>query len=107
MRSFQKLLDTFWIHKTSVIGFGICKFPPLPHLITLSIGMYGAKRVSRNVKELEENTQSKQLFDPVKAKAQIEVYKEIYNIGAENSEEGLKNKDVALKILQSASDNDI
>ena len=54
----------------------------------------------------------KKLFDPTKAKAQIEVYKEIYNL---ESEEGLseeqkkemRKKDRALKILQTASENDI
>ena len=49
--------------------------------------------------DLERNTQDKKLFDPLKAKAQIEVYKEIYNIGENETEEGKKNKDTALKIL--------
>ena len=65
-----------------------------------------SKRFSNNIKELEDNTQNKKLFDPLKAKAQIEVYKEIYNIG-QNEENGEKKTDVALKILQSASENDI
>lgn len=63
------------------------------------------RRVGKNMKELEQNTQDKKLFDPLKAKAQIEVYKEIYNIG-ETDEDGNK-KDNALKILQSASEGDI
>ena len=32
------------------------------------------------MKELEKNTQEHKVFDPVKAKAQIDVYKEIYNL---------------------------
>ena len=36
--------------------------------------------MSNNMEELERNTQDKKLFDPVKAKAQIEVYKEIYRM---------------------------
>ncbi len=62
------------------------------------VGFYISRRFSRNIKELEENTQNKKLFDPLKAKAQIEVYKEIYNIG--QSEDGREQRpDVALKIL--------
>ena len=30
--------------------------------------------------ELERNTMQKKLFDPVKARAQVQVYKEIYNL---------------------------
>ena len=59
------------------------------------------------MKELEENTQNKKLFDPLKAKAQIEVYKEIYNIDDDKEKGEEMNKDTALKILQSASENDI
>ena len=36
--------------------------------------------MTNNMEELERNTQDKKLFDPVKAKAQIEVYKEIYKL---------------------------
>ena len=66
-----------------------------------------SRRVNRNMKELEQNTQDKKLFDPLKAKAQIEVYKEIYNIGEEGDKEAKDKRDNALKILQSASENDI
>ena len=37
-------------------------------------------RMTKNVEELERNTVEKKLFDPVKAKAQMEVYKEIYRL---------------------------
>ena len=57
------------------------------------------------MKELEQNTQDKKLFDPLKAKAQIEVYKEIYGIGEENKEQR-ESKENVLKILQTASEND-
>ena len=48
--------------------------------------------------ELEKNTQEKKLFDPLKAKAQIQVYKEIYNFDDKSNEDG------ALKILKSANE---
>ena len=46
----------------------------------------------------------------MKAKAQIEVYKEIYNMDNEEGEDPLNHqakKDTALKILQSAQENDM
>ena len=54
----------------------------------------------------------KKLFDPVKAKAQIEVYKEIYRLEeqenlSEEQKKEIRNKDGALKILQTASSNDV
>lgn len=70
-----------------------------------AVGLYMSRRVSRNMGELEQNTQDKKLFDPLKAKAQIEVYKEIYNIG-DNNKEGGERKDNVLRILQTASEND-
>ena len=39
-----------------------------------------SRRMTTNIQELEKNTMDKKLFDPVKAKAQIEVYKEIYRL---------------------------
>ena len=45
----------------------------------------------------------KKLFDPLKAKAQIQVYKEIYNF--DNSEDD-EDKDGALRILKSANQDD-
>ena len=63
------------------------------------------------MRELEMNTAEKKLFDPVKAKAQIDVYKEIYRLEQqeglteEEKMEALK-KDGALKILQTASQED-
>ena len=41
------------------------------------------------------------MFDPLKAKAQIQVYKEIYNFDSDDKEDG------ALRILKSASDADM
>ncbi len=55
-------------------------------LFGLAIGVAMARRVSSNMAELEKNTMEKKLFDPTKAKAQIEVYKEIYRL---ESEDGL------------------
>jgi hypothetical protein len=51
--------------------------------------------------DLEKNTQEKKLFDPLKAKAQIQVYKEIYNLDSENHD------DKGLRILKSASEEDM
>ena len=41
------------------------------------------------MKELEKNTQEHKVFDPVKAKAQIDVYKEIYNLMDKEDSSGL------------------
>ena len=54
----------------------------------------------------------KKLFDPVKAKAQIEVYKEIYRLEeqeglSDEQKKEIRNKDGALRILQTASQNDV
>lgn len=85
----MKVLDTVMMNKTSIAGLGLC--------------YYMGRRFTLNVQELERNTQEKKLFDPLKAKAQIEVYKEIYNM-----EEGQERpKDTALKILETAEANDI
>ena len=84
-------------------------------------GLWLGRRMSNNMSELEKNTKEKALFDPVKAKAQIEIYKEIYrledeelNAKAEGREltelerEAMKaEKDGALRILQTASTNDL
>jgi len=62
-----------------------------------------------NMRELEQNTKDKKLFDPVKAKAQIEVYKEIYRMEANESlpeHERVQQTDGALRILQTADQND-
>ena len=47
-----------------------------------------------NMEELEQNTQDKKLFDPVKAKAQIEVYKEIYRMEEEEHLPESERKDI-------------
>mmetsp|Transcript_42545 Transcript_42545/g.40799 ORF Transcript_42545/g.40799 Transcript_42545/m.40799 type:complete len:180 (-) Transcript_42545:27-566(-) len=88
-RMFRRTVDLLIINKYSLMGLGV--------------SFYFARRVSRNMYDLEENSKEKKLFDPVKARAQIEVYKEIYNIG----EDDRTSSDKSLKILQSASDNDI
>ena len=67
-----------------------------------------SKRMSNNIEELERNTQDKKLFDPIKAKAQIEVYKEIYRIEEneslpEDQRVDIRKQDGALRILQTAS----
>ena len=64
------------------------------------------------MEELERNTQDKKLFDPIKAKAQIEVYKEIYRMEEnealpEDQRVDLRKQDGALRILQTASQNDV
>lgn len=64
------------------------------------------------MEELEQNTQDKKLFDPVKAKAQIEVYKEIYKLEENETlppEErvDIRKQDGALRILQTASESDV
>jgi len=85
----MKVVDTVMMNKTSIVGLGLC--------------YYMGRRFTVNVQELERNTQEKKLFDPLKAKAQIEVYKEIYNM----EEGGERPKDTALKILETAEANDI
>ena len=75
MRGATKLLDFVLVHKYSLFGLGV--------------GCAMSYRVSSNMRELEKNTMEKKLFDPTKAKAQIEVYKEIYNL---ESEEGLSEE---------------
>ena len=67
--------------------------------------------MNRNWEELEKNTQDKKLFDPVKAKAQLEVYKEIYRLEemenlSEEQKMQMRNDDGALRILKTASEND-
>ena len=57
-------------------------------------------------------TQDKKLFDPIKAKAQIEVYKEIYRMEEqenlpEDQRKDVRKQDGALRILQTASENDV
>ena len=49
-------------------------------LIGLGIGGGICYRFSSNMTELEKNTQEKKLFDPQKAKMQIQVYKDIYKL---------------------------
>ena len=67
-------------------------------------GVYVSKRMYGNIDGLEKNTTEKKLFDPVKAQAQIEVYKEIYrleeqeNLPEDQREDPTKN-DGALRIL--------
>ena len=68
--------------------------------------------MTRNFEELEQNTQDKKLFDPLKAKAQLEVYKEIYRLEemeglTEEQKKEMRNDDGALRILQTASENDL
>ena len=68
--------------------------------------------MTKNVEELEKNAVEKKLFDPMKAKAQMDVYKEIYKLEeqehlTEEQKKDIRNKDGALKILQTASQNDV
>lgn len=94
MRGFYRFLDMVMINKASIVGLGLC--------------LYMGRRFSTNMRELEQNTQEKKLFDPLKAKAQIEVYKEIYNMGDDEGDAPREpRKDTALKILQSAEANDV
>ena len=81
-----------------------------------------SRRMTTNIEDLEKNAAEKKLFDPVKAKAQMEVYKEIYRLEEQEglSEEqkkdlyqnssvlkDIRNQDGALKILQTASNKDV
>lgn len=68
--------------------------------------------MTRNWEDLEKNTQDKKLFDPLKAKAQLDVYKEIYRLEeqsnlTEEQKKDIRNDDAALRILKTASENDI
>ena len=76
------------------------------------IGYYMSSRMSNNIEELEKNTAEKKLFDPTKAKAQMEVYKEIYRLEeqedlSEEQKKDIRNRDGALRILKTASENDV
>lgn len=81
MRAVQRVVDSIMVNKASILGLTLCK---LVFLWTFDAGLWAGKRVSKNMTGLEQNTQEKKLFDPLKAKAQIDVYKEIYNIGEED-----------------------
>ena len=74
------------INKASLAGLTVC--------------LYFGTRISRNMANLEKNTQEKKLFDPLKAKAQVQVYKQIYNI------EDQQERDAELRIMKSASEKD-
>ena len=71
-----------------------------------------SRRMTTNIEDLEKNAAEKKLFDPVKAKAQMEVYKEIYRLEeqeglSEEQKKDIRNQDGALKILQTASNKDV
>ena len=70
-----------------------------------------SRRMTVNIEELERNAAQKKLFDPIKAKAQMEVYKEIYRLEeqdlTEEQKADIRNRDGALKILKTASDSDV
>lgn len=55
MRAFTKLFDVAMMNKVSILGLGLC--------------IYMGRRFTRNIRELEQNTAEKKLFDPLKAKA--------------------------------------
>jgi len=54
-RGLQHITDLVLLNKTSLAGLAVC--------------FWLTRRVGRNMKELEQNTQDKKLFDPLKAKA--------------------------------------
>ena len=56
-----------------------------------------SKRFSNNMDELEKNTQEKKLYDPIKARAQIQIYKDIYNLDADKANQ--IEQDGSLRIL--------
>ena len=75
----------------------------------IMLGYVMSRRMSQNIEELEKNAAQKKLFDPIKAKAQMEVYKEIYRLEeqenlSEEEKKDIRNRDGALRILQTASD---
>merc|ERR1712166_1548324 len=99
-RNLAKGLDFLILNRNRIAGLGV--------------GLWLCRRFGNNMTQLEENTKDKKLFDPVKARAQIEIYKEIYRIeneedkareeGRELSPEEIQKiyaeKDGALRILQ-------
>ena len=50
------------------------------HLFGVGLCVAMSTRMNNNIVELERNTAEHKLFDPVKAKAQMDVYKEIYKL---------------------------
>ena len=49
-------------------------------LVGMGMFIFIYRRFASNITNLEKNTQEKKLFDPIKAKAQIQVYKDIYSL---------------------------
>ena len=97
-QSVKGIAEWCYAYRKTLIGLGLC--------VTMS------SRMNTNIKELERNTAEKKLFDPVKARAQMEIYKEIYRLEenenlTEEQKKDIRNKDGALRILQTASDNDV
>mmetsp|Transcript_27124 Transcript_27124/g.33695 ORF Transcript_27124/g.33695 Transcript_27124/m.33695 type:complete len:97 (-) Transcript_27124:328-618(-) len=91
----QAMVAFAYNYRTTIIGFAGCYFM--------------SRRMTLNIEDLEKNAAEKKLFDPVKAKAQMEVYKEIYRLEeqeglSEDQKKDIRNRDGALKILQTASD---
>ena len=93
-RSFQKAFDYVRVNRNSLLG--------------LAIGIWFCRRFSNNMVELEKNTQEKKLFDPLKAKAQIQVYKDIYNLDDQGQpiNSGLESGS-KLKIMETAQKDDL
>ena len=106
-RKAAQILDSLILNRNRIAGLGV--------------GLWMCTRFGNNMQQLEENTKEKKLFDPVKARAQIEIYKEIYRIENEEDkarEEGREltpeeiqkiyaEKDGALRILQTAGGDNL
>ena len=112
-RKFHQAFDFIVVNRNKLIGLGACKYSFLIVLLkslkfisysSLS-GAWMTHRINSNTKQLERDTKEKKLYDPVKARAQIQVYKEIYNIG-NDEDASQEEKDGALKIMKSASSDD-
>lgn len=90
-RKVQRVIDFVMVNRNTLIGLGI--------------GIWITRRFSGNMVELEKNTTEKKLFDPLKAKAQIQVYKDIYNL----DDDAKKSDDPGsqLRIMQSAQEKDL
>ena len=83
-RSFYRLADTILANKASIFGLGV--------------GVFLWVKMSRSFGQLNSDENVKRMYDPVKARAQIEVYKEVYNMGSK--------EDNAVKILECAEKAD-
>ena len=75
-------LQFVYLHLLTPIDFDFLHVIAFWNSVFLGVGilLYLTVKMNRNVNDLENSTREYKVFDPRKAKAQIDVYKEIYSI---------------------------